>query len=66
MNYTNDTFETKLDHFNTKDDRTFNLRYWQNDKYASSDSNLVFLYICGEWTCSPPADDAAAMAFGAR
>jgi len=28
MNYTNGTFETNLDHFNTSDSRKFNIRHW--------------------------------------
>jgi hypothetical protein len=66
-NYSNSTFVTKLDNFNASETRTFRLRYWKNDIYfnASNDKSPIFLYICGEWTCRPPSDSGAAMAFGA-
>ena len=46
----------KLDHFNEADNRTFSTRYWVNDQYfkAEDERSPIFLYICGEWTCSPP------------
>jgi len=42
----------------------FNIRWWKNEKYSTKDGP-IFIYICGEWTCAPPSDDATAMAFGA-
>jgi len=66
-NYSNSTFEVKLDNFNATETRTLRLRYWKNEMYfnATSDKSPIFIYICGEWTCKPPSDSAAAMAFGA-
>jgi len=64
-NYTAGTFPTKLDHFNDDIDKMFELRFWINDNYYDVEHGPIFIYICGEWTCSPPADDATAMAFGA-
>ena len=48
------TFENKIDHFDDNDERTYNQRYWVNDKFFDKDNGIVFLYICGEWTCTPP------------
>ena len=48
-------FENKLNHFDEKDDRTYKQRYWYNDNFFKKEEKApVFLYICGEWTCSPP------------
>lgn len=46
--------KTPVDHYNYQDHRTWWQRYWINDKYFDeSDKNApVFLYICGEYTCS--------------
>ena len=48
--------ENPIDHFNYQDDRTFLQRMWVNDKYYNCSYNEscgpVFLYICGEYTCS--------------
>ena len=35
---------------------TYEQRYWINDKYWDKENGPVFVYICGEWTCSPPDD----------
>ena len=47
-------FETKLDHFNSTITKTFDLRYWEDDSYFDkhNSTNPIFLYVCGEWTCS--------------
>jgi serine protease 16 len=54
-----------LDHYDKTSKETFKLRYWTNKKYFDTDVGPIFFYICGEWTCAPPSDDAAAMAYGA-
>lgn len=33
---------------------TYQQRYWMNDQFWDKTSGPVFVYICGEWTCSPP------------
>ena len=53
--YTTHYFENQLDHFNSNDDRSYKQRYWYNDGFKV-DNGPCFLYICGEWTCSPPDD----------
>jgi hypothetical protein len=53
-----DTFTQQIDHTNFKDKRTFQQRYWVNDNYWDNKTGPVFLYICGEGTCSPPKDRA--------
>ena len=54
--YTTYWFDNKIDHFNEKDERTYKQRYWYNNKFFSGKDQQgpVFLYICGEWTCTPP------------
>ena len=44
-----------LDHFNSTDARTFQSRYWVNDNHFNQEEGPVFLWICGEWVCAPPA-----------
>lgn len=45
-------FTQKLDHFNYQDWRTYDQRYFINDKYWDKENGPVFVYICGEYTCS--------------
>ncbi len=54
--YTTYTIDNQIDHFNDDDTRTYKQRYWWNDKFYSGHDaqGPVFLYICGEWTCTPP------------
>ena len=48
-------FDNQIDHFNKSDERTFKQRFWHNDKFFDAENQgPVFLYICGEWTCTPP------------
>jgi hypothetical protein len=47
------TIPAKVDNYNYQDKRTYEQRYWINDKYFSIDTKApIFLYICGEYTCS--------------
>lgn len=52
-------FDQKLDHFNQQENSTFKQRYWINDDYIVKDSKStpLFLYVCGEWTCSYPSEN---------
>mmetsp|Transcript_38456 Transcript_38456/g.36810 ORF Transcript_38456/g.36810 Transcript_38456/m.36810 type:complete len:112 (-) Transcript_38456:1026-1361(-) len=55
------SFEEKLvtvdlDHFNEEETRTFNLRYWINYDHWTPDSDIAFLYICGEAACNAPSE----------
>jgi len=45
---------TPIDHYNYQDHRPFQQRYWINEKYFNDEDPHapVFLYICGEYTCS--------------
>ena len=65
--FTTHWFENQLDHFNPNDDRTYKQRYWYNDKFYSGQEaqGPVFLYICGEWTCTPPDEQMFPMMVGA-
>ena len=35
-------------------DETYQQRYWMNDQFWDKENGPVFVYICGEWTCTPP------------
>ena len=58
-------FDNQIDHFDEKDERTYKQRYWYNDTFFDKDNGPVFLYICGEWTCTPPDDKMFPMLVGA-
>lgn len=56
-------FEQELDHFDMQNKDTFKARYWVNDQYWSSENGggPLFLYLCGEWTCSNQKEDSYVM-----
>jgi pimeloyl-ACP methyl ester carboxylesterase len=56
------TFTQKLNHFDPRDSRTFQQRYWVNASYASGYDAPVIYYICGESRCSPAAGFAVTLA----
>ena len=58
-------FDNQIDHFDEKDERTYKQRYWYNDTFFDKENGPVFLYICGEWTCTPPDDKMFPMLVGA-
>ena len=64
--YTTHYFENKLDHFNGHDERTYQQRFWYNDQHFDKEAGPVFLYICGEWTCTPPDTQMFPMMVGAE
>jgi len=47
-------FDQKVDHFDLQNHDTFKQRYWVNDQWWSAENGggPLFLYLCGEWTCS--------------
>jgi len=47
-------FSNYINHFDFQDTRTYQQRYWINDKYWTDKSGPNFIYFCGEYTCSPP------------
>lgn len=53
-------FESKLDHFDMQDTRPLWQRYWINEQYWSAENGggPIFLYLCGEWTCSNQRNDS--------
>jgi len=59
-------FENPIDHFNYQDTRTYKQRFWQNDKYFDEEKGIVFLYICGEYTCSIRPDRLYPFMVGAQ
>lgn len=52
--FTEMTYENIQDHFNYMDNSTYMQRYWVNEKHWAPSSGPVFIYICGEYTCSVP------------
>ena len=66
--YTTEYFQNKVDHFNPDDESTYKQRFWHNDKFFAGKENdaPVFLYICGEWTCTPPDEQMFPMMVGAQ
>ena len=66
--YETHLFENNVDHFSANDARTYKQRYWYNDKFFSGKEKHgpVFLYICGEWTCTPPDEQMYPMMVGAE
>jgi len=52
-------FTNKVNHFDIRSSElTYQQRYWVNDTYFDKAEGPVFLYICGEWTCSPESIDS--------
>lgn len=46
--------EQSLDHFNPKDARKWNMRYFENDVYFLT-GGPIFIYLGGEWQISAPS-----------
>ncbi|KAJ8682094.1 hypothetical protein QAD02_017886 [Eretmocerus hayati] len=44
--------EQPIDHFNHRDNRTWKMRYFEEDKYFNN-SGPIFVMLGGEWTISP-------------
>ena len=44
--------EAPIDHFNYQDNRTYLQRFWANEKFFDEEDGPLFVYICGEYTCS--------------
>lgn len=46
--------KSPIDHYNYQDHRAYKQRYWINSKYFNEEDKHapIFLYICGEYTCS--------------
>ena len=59
-------FETMLDHQDKTETKKFTLRFWENNDYFDEEEGPIFLYICGEWTCSPPSVTQAAYSLGIK
>lgn len=43
--------EQRVDNFNSQDNRTWNMRYFENDQ-NSAPGGPIFIYVGGEWTIS--------------
>ena len=59
-------FDNRIEHFDPNDGRTYKQRYWKNDKHFDQDDGPIFLYLCGEWTCTPPDEEMFPMMVGAE
>ena len=58
-------FENQVDHFDDGNTDTYQQRFWYSEEFAQMDSQPpVFLYVCGEWTCSPPDETMYPMMVG--
>ncbi|XP_014206647.1 putative serine protease K12H4.7 [Copidosoma floridanum] len=44
--------EQTLDHFNHRDDRTWNMRYYEEDRYFNG-TGPILVFLGGEWEISP-------------
>lgn len=54
--FTQGWFDAKIDHFNYQSTATYKQRFWQNNVYCADLATCpIFIYICGEYTCSVPA-----------
>lgn len=48
-------FENFVNH-NDHSEGSYQQRYWVDETYWTDKSAPNFIYFCGEYTCSPPAD----------
>lgn len=55
-----------INHFDFLDRRFYNQRYFENDKYFDKENGPMFLYICGEYTCSVRQDRLYPFMIGAQ
>jgi len=53
--FTEAWWDSKVDHLNYQSDLTYKQRYWYNELYCADKTTCpIFVYICGEYTCSVP------------
>ena len=50
--FTEKKFTNLVDHFNYQDPQTYEQRYFECDDFFDKENGPIFLYICGEYTCS--------------
>ena len=55
-----------MDNFDSENPYHWRQRYWYNDDYWDPVDGPIFLYLCGEWTCSPPSVNGTAFSLGAK
>ena len=65
-NFTEKFFDNIIDHFDYQDNKTYKQRYFLNDDYFDEKNGPIFLYICGEYTCSIRDDRLFAFMVGAK
>jgi len=46
------TMKSPIDHFDFQSHAHYDQRIWTNDKYFDEEKGPMFVYICGEYTCS--------------
>ncbi len=51
-NQTQYWFDQLLDHYDYTQTKTWKQRYWVIDKFYNATAGPVYLFICGEYTCS--------------
>lgn len=54
-NFTETLFDNYIDHTNLSLG-TYKQRYWVDEEYWTDTNSPNFIYFCGEYTCSPPAE----------
>lgn len=64
--FTEEWTKAPIDHYNYFDKRTYNQRYFKNEKYFDKQNGPVFLNICGEYTCSIREDRLFPFMIGAK
>jgi hypothetical protein len=54
-NFTESTFQNYIDH-NDLTKGMYSQRYWVDEEYWVDHNSPNFIYFCGEYVCSPPAE----------
>ena len=52
------TYDAKISNFDDSVEGTYDLRYWVNDQYWDSKEGPTFVFVCGEWRCTPTATNS--------
>ena len=64
--FTQKTFSNLVDHFNYQDPQRYDQRYFECDDFFDKENGPIFLYICGEYTCSVRDDRLFPFMIGAK
>ena len=50
--FTEEFIDSRVNHFDWQDQRTYRHRYFKNDKYWDRTNGPIFINLCGEYVCS--------------